>query len=78
MKRKLSVNEDKFVRSVGRNVADARKTRGLTQEDVAEKADLDRVTIAYIETGKRTPKLTTLYQISKVLKVDVQSFFDGV
>jgi len=49
--------------------------RGITQERLAADASLDRVAIAYIETGKRKPKVTSIYKIAKGLGIDVVDLF---
>lgn len=36
---------------------------------------MDRVSIGYIEQGKRAPKLKTLYALAQVYNVDMQDFF---
>lgn len=37
---------------------------------------MDRVSIGYIEQGKRAPKLSTLYFMAEVLDVEIKDFFD--
>lgn len=53
-----------------------RRERGLTQEQVAEQLGMDRVSIGYIEQGKRTPRLSTLYALSQCYDIEMQAFFD--
>ena len=56
--------------SLGTNLFNARKNRGLTQEDAAEKAGVSRQTIAKWETDETSPdlfqakKLAVLYGLS--------------
>lgn len=66
---------DEYKLHLGRRVQTLRKTRGLTQEQVAELLDMDRVSIGYIEQGRRAPKIKTLYELAKVFDVDMQDFF---
>ncbi|MBA8910695.1 helix-turn-helix domain-containing protein [Aminobacter ciceronei] len=54
---------------VGRNFARLRKESGLSQEQVAERADLTQQYISGIETGKRNPTIETLYAIAKAFGV---------
>ncbi|MEO5324276.1 helix-turn-helix transcriptional regulator [Mesorhizobium sp. CC13] len=54
---------------VGRNFARLRKASGLSQEQVAERANLTQQYISGIETGKRNPTVETLYYIAQALKV---------
>lgn len=48
-----------------------REKRGWTQEDLASKVGVARVTIARIEIGNRRPSLELLERIAKALKVKV-------
>lgn len=52
----------------GLQVRKLRKQRGLTQEELAEKANIDPKSIIEIENGKRNPSLKTIHKIAKVLK----------
>lgn len=54
---------------VGRNFARLRAASGLTQEEVAVRADLTQQYISEIENGKRNPTIQTLVQIAKALGV---------
>ena len=60
---------------LGAHLQGIRKSRGLTQEQVAECLGMDRVSIGYIEQGKRTPKLSTLYALSKCYDVAMSELF---
>lgn len=64
-----------FQKKLGARIQAIRKTRGLSQEKVGDLLEMDRVSIGYIEQGKRTPKLSTLYAMSIVFEVDVSDFF---
>ena len=48
-----------------------REKRGWTQQVLAEKVGVSRVTVAKIEIGNRKPSLELLYRLAKVLKVKV-------
>jgi transcriptional regulator with XRE-family HTH domain len=68
-------SEKRFLDSVGRRIAETRKEKHITQETLASKAGLDRMTIALVETGMRRPSLITIYKISKALDVKVEYLF---
>lgn len=68
------MNEDEqiLLRSIGRKIAERRKELGLTQEDLAYSADVDRTYIGYIENGKNNVTIAMLYKITKALKLDLK------
>lgn len=70
--------ETKQLMAFGRRLAEVRKSRGLTQQALAEKLDISLVSIGYIETGKRWPRLATLHRIAKCLDVPLAELFKGL
>lgn len=66
------------MKAFGKRVAEVRKSRGVTQQHLAEQIGMSVVAIAYIETGKRWARLGTLSKIAKSLKVDIQELFKGL
>lgn len=56
-------------RAIGVQIRQAREHLGLTQERLAERADLDRVTIVRIETGVTSPRLDHLLMIADAVRV---------
>ena len=62
------MNEQKLMKVFGKRVAEVRKSRGVTQQQLAELNGMSVVAIAYIETGKRWARLGTLNKIAKHLR----------
>ncbi len=58
-------------RKRGMRLKRLREKRGWTQQVLAEKVGVSRVTVARIEIGNRKPSLELLYRLAKVLKVKV-------
>lgn len=56
-------------RRIGRRIRDARENAGLTQERVAELADMTRNSIVNIETGATAALIDSLLMISDALRV---------
>ena len=52
-------------------VKEWRERRGMTQEQLAERAGISRPYLARLETARQDPKLSTLEKIARALKVDV-------
>jgi len=59
--------------NLGRNLRQIRKSKNISQEELADKAEIERSQISRIERGVQNPKITTLILIASVLEVDVQS-----
>ena len=56
-------------RLVGNNVAKARKRRGMTQEQLAEKSGFTQQYLSGLERGQRNPTIVTVFEISLALGV---------
>lgn len=59
----------------GVNVKNARADRSMTQEELAEKAQLERKTISSIENGDGNPTLMTIELIAKALNMKIYKLF---
>ena len=53
-----------------------RKRRGFSQRALAKLSKVSYVTIARLETGRFDPRLSTLRQLAKVLKVKARDLLD--
>ncbi len=63
---------------IGSKIRRLRKLRGLTIEELADKADLTKGFISQLERDRTVPSVTTLKQILDVLGVDLSSFFSDM
>ena len=73
-----NAQEQKLMKAFGKRVAEVRKSRGVTQQELAENIGMSVVAIAYIETGKRWARLGTLNKIATSLKINVADLFKGI
>jgi transcriptional regulator with XRE-family HTH domain len=55
-----------------------RKQSHLTQQQVADALSIKRSTYAYYETGKTTPKLSTLQSLSRLFNTNVDVLLDNI
>ena len=55
-------------------VKSARKTKGLFQREVAEKAGVEQSYLSKIERGEREPTLSVAFRICEVLGLDINDF----
>lgn len=60
------------------NLLRARKSAGLTQEELAFRASLHRTEVGLLERGERTPRIDTLAKLAGALGVDPAVLFDGI
>jgi transcriptional regulator with XRE-family HTH domain len=57
--------------TIGRRIADARKTACLTQAELAEKIDISEKYLSRIECGKQLPSIVIVLKICEVLYISV-------
>lgn len=55
--------------AVGKRISLIRKNRGMTQEQLAEKAELSNIYISHIENSRSIPSLETLMKLFSALDV---------
>jgi transcriptional regulator with XRE-family HTH domain len=66
----------KHRRLLGEAVRAERKAAGLSQEKLAEKADLSTVFISRVERGKESPSVDNLVKIAKALSIRVRDLVE--
>ena len=62
----------------GSNLRRARQAAGLSQEALADKADLHRNTIPLLENDKREPRLSTILALARALGIDPSELLKGL
>lgn len=68
--RKYKVNE-----KLGKKIRRARKNKGISQEELADRVGLHYTTISRIERGVSNPPVETVNKISKALRVSLSDLF---
>ena len=68
----------RLLRSLGLRVRQLREARGLTQEQLGEKAELDQTYLSGIERGVRNPSIEVLARVAKALRISLAELFEGV
>lgn len=63
------------LRSVGRSIARIRMEQGMSQEDLAAEAEVNRGYISRIENGRVAFSITIMLRICVALKRDPADFF---
>jgi transcriptional regulator with XRE-family HTH domain len=69
----ISVN---LVTQFGRHLAQLRSEKRLTQEQLAEAANISLDFLSLIERGLRAPSFATIERLSNALGVEVKYLFD--
>ena len=62
---------------IGQKIKILRKTRGLTQQQLADKLNVKRATISNYEIGRRSPHIKELESIAEALGVNLDYFGFG-
>lgn len=68
------MRNDKLL-AFGLRVRYLRKSKGLTQEEMAVLAGIDRSYMGHIERGEKNVTLNKIYQITDALGIDVADLF---
>ena len=59
--------------ALGKKIAEFRKAKGFTQEELVEKCNLNVRTLQRIEAGEVTPRISTIKLIFKALEIELES-----
>ena len=61
----------------GNKIRELRKSRSMTQEDLAFRSGLDRTYIASVEAGHRNISIRNLNKIARALEITLAELFMG-
>lgn len=61
--------EEIIMAALGHNIRELRKAHGLTQEDLADRLEIHRVSLARIERGRRMPDWAFVCKLAEVFGV---------
>lgn len=61
---------------LGRRVQRLRRAAGLSQEELADRADLHRTYLSGVERGLRNPTLTVLHRLAQAVGVSLSELVD--
>ena len=57
------------------NLEAIRKSRGITQEDLAESLEVSRQTIGSLENGRYNPSIVLAFKIAKFFNMHIEEIF---
>lgn len=69
-------HDDDFLKWFGGRLRATRHKKGLSQEELAELAGLDRTYVGGVERGERNISLLNVKRISGALGINVKDLFD--
>ncbi len=62
---------------VGQRIKELRKVIGISQEALANKAEIDRTYVTDVENGRRNISIENLEKLVTALEVQFKDFFDS-
>ena len=61
--------------SIGRIIGETRKSKGISQEELAHRAEIDRTYISQIERGIGNPSLFIVFRVAQSLDLALAKLF---
>ena len=65
------------LKKIGKFIAEMRKAKGLTQEELAEKLEVNNRTISRWENGKNMPDISLYKPLCEILKISIEELVNG-
>ena len=72
----ISVKNKKLIKAVGERIRSLRLDLDISQEELANEADIPLSQVGRIERGETNPTISTLYVISVALKIELPALLD--
>lgn len=70
--------DKKLVKKIGKRIRTLRKEKGLTIEELANRAEINHKYLQRCEVGGVNPSISLIYSITKALKITLAKFFAEV
>jgi putative transcriptional regulator len=77
VKRPAYVRDEKLIKFLAKRVKELRMEHGLTQEELANEAEIGIAQLKRIETANINTSVSSLYRIIKAFNVNFEAFFEG-
>jgi len=68
----------RFAVLLGERIKETRKSKGLSQEELAHKAGYYRTYVGHIETAKYSPSTHTIWRLAKAMDIDLGELLKGL
>ncbi|MEK7070800.1 MAG: helix-turn-helix transcriptional regulator [Patescibacteria group bacterium] len=73
-----TIEKNEFTLKVALEIQKLRKSKKISQEELAEKANLNTSYIGHLERGLYSPTLYVMWKIAKALKVTLSDLTKGI
>lgn len=70
-------DREKRLRAFGTRLRAIREAAGISQEELADRADLHRTYVGSVERGERNISLANIHRLADALGIRPEAFFDG-
>lgn len=71
----INIKNDEVIKAFGRRLRDLRISNGLSQEQLANEAEIPLSQVGRIERGEINPTLSSINVLAKALKVEIKELF---
>lgn len=68
------LSKDEYTQKLAKKLKEVRKTKRLSQEELADRADLYRTYIGHLENARYSPSAYVLNKLAKALEVNLSVF----
>lgn len=72
----MTVADKLYLKSLGKNIAQLRKAKNLSQLDICAEIKMEKTNLSSIENGRQNATTLTLKKIAEAIGVEVKEFFD--
>jgi len=72
------MDDKEFLKLLGKEISDARKSKQMSQVDVCSIVNMDKPNLSAIENGRQNVTSLTLKKIADALDVKIEVFFKGI
>jgi len=72
----INVKNKGLVKAIGEKIRSLRIQKGISQEELANEAEVPLSQIGRIERGENNPTISTLFVIAKALEVELKVLVD--
>ncbi|WP_317173722.1 helix-turn-helix domain-containing protein [Mucilaginibacter rigui] len=71
----INIKNDEVIKAFGRRLRDLRISTGLSQEQLANEAEIPLSQVGRIERGEINPTLSSINVLAKALKIEIKELF---